>query len=640
MRSGLVRRFSLLALGGFAAVAPAQCPPVTLSVPSPALGDQFGQSVSLDGDYAVIGAWRKNIAGFQSGAAYAYERQGSGWSAGIPLNPAGLVPGLGYGVTTALDGDVAVIGGTSASGGGAAWVFRRTGAGWQEESQLIPNDPSSNASYGASVAVEGDIAVVGAPTSSGNGAAYVFERIGGVWTQRAKLVSILPVANEELGRAVAISGDTIAAGARAADVQGVLDAGAVYVFRGSGTNWPEEARLTVAGGLTLDYFGASVALDGDVLVAGAIGRGPGAGIADDGEAYVFHRSGTVWTDWQPLAPPGIAAGAIFGQSVAVLGDRIVVGAPFDIAIGGFNRGAAHVFTFDGVNWDRTAKLPSTNNSGLERFATDVALHAEHILVGAPLSGTFNNSGAAYVLDADAQEVPFELDSVQTFADITVTVPMIGTFTFHVPVTGSFTGRVTGQCGQPGTFQVIEGTVSPLSAVVAKLGPGVSITVENALMSLGGGAGNPGAPSTIGAGGAFTQQVQYAASGVGTWDVPGAQGTLNLATLPPGAVSFQGTLGTTGGKRTIAGLIPKQTQVLDIGLGSLNPSLGVEGEGSADEVGPCYADCNASGTLTVADFGCFQGRYVLGDLYADCNGSGTLTVADFGCYQGQYVLGCP
>ncbi|MFM9996370.1 MAG: hypothetical protein ACKVU4_11290 [Phycisphaerales bacterium] len=56
--------------------------------------------------------------------------------------------------------------------------------------------------------------------------------------------------------------------------------------------------------------------------------------------------------------------------------------------------------------------------------------------------------------------------------------------------------------------------------------------------------------------------------------------------------------------------------------------------------PCYPDCNNSGTLTVADFGCFQGKYVLSDLYADCNASGTLTVADFGCYQGKYVLGCP
>ncbi|MFM9996466.1 MAG: hypothetical protein ACKVU4_11780 [Phycisphaerales bacterium] len=57
-------------------------------------------------------------------------------------------------------------------------------------------------------------------------------------------------------------------------------------------------------------------------------------------------------------------------------------------------------------------------------------------------------------------------------------------------------------------------------------------------------------------------------------------------------------------------------------------------------GNCYADCNLSGTLTVADFGCFQGKYVLGDMYADCNASGTLTVADFGCFQGKYVLGCP
>ncbi|MFM9996106.1 MAG: proprotein convertase P-domain-containing protein [Phycisphaerales bacterium] len=55
---------------------------------------------------------------------------------------------------------------------------------------------------------------------------------------------------------------------------------------------------------------------------------------------------------------------------------------------------------------------------------------------------------------------------------------------------------------------------------------------------------------------------------------------------------------------------------------------------------CYPDCNLSGNLTVADFGCFQGKYVLGDMYADCNASGTLTVADFGCYQGKYVLGCP
>ena len=134
-------------------------------------------------------------------------------------------------------------------------------------------------------------------------------------------------ANDQFGYSVAISGETIIVGASLDDVGANADQGSAYIFVRTGTNWTQQAQLNGAGGGAGDSFGYSVGIDGDTAIIGAAFDDFGVN-ADQGSAYIFERSGTTWTQKQQLIDSSGAAGDKFGGSVAVSGDKVIVGAPF------------------------------------------------------------------------------------------------------------------------------------------------------------------------------------------------------------------------------------------------------------------------------------------------------------------------
>ncbi len=217
--------------------------------------------------------------------------------------------------------------------------------------------------FGSSVALSGDTLVVGASYEDSNatgvngdqsdnsasdaGATYVFVRSGGLWSQQAYLKASNTGAGDEFGISVALSGDTLVVGAWGEDsnATGVGGdqgdnsaeyAGAAYVFVRSGGLWSQQAYLKAANTGTGDFFGYSVALSGDTVVVGANGEdsnatGVGGEQGDNsapnaGAAYVFVRSGGLWSQQAYLKASNTGAGDLFGWSVAVSGDTLVVGA--------------------------------------------------------------------------------------------------------------------------------------------------------------------------------------------------------------------------------------------------------------------------------------------------------------------------
>ena len=212
--------------------------------------------------------------------------------------------GDAFGISAAVDGDTAVIGAFNKTVGGkavrgAAYVFVRSGTTWTQQQELTASDGAANDSFGISVAVSGDTAVVGAyvralGTSLAVGAAYVFVRNGTLWSQQQILTASDASTNDYFGNSVAVSGNTAVIGAYRKSVNGNAQQGAAYVFTRSGALWTQQQEITSIDGAALDTFGWSVDVDGDTAIFGAVSKTVGANIGQ-GSAYVYTRSGTVWS---------------------------------------------------------------------------------------------------------------------------------------------------------------------------------------------------------------------------------------------------------------------------------------------------------------------------------------------------------
>lgn len=273
-----------------------------------------------------------------------------------------------------------------------------------EEPKLIATDPGLHDHFGRSLSLAGDTFVTGSRFDEHSGvalagSAYVFERAGGDWTQAAKLIASDFEFQDLFGHAVATDGQTVLVSARNDDHGGAVDAGSVYVFVRSGSSWIEEAKLTADDAASGDNFGISVAIDGDRALIGALYGGDEAA-SNAGAAYVFERGGAGWTQTGKLiaSDPGVLDG--FGWSVALDGDSALLGARFDNVAGGADAGSAYVFAQSGGDWVEAAKLTATGPQAGDQFGSFVALRGDRAVVGNPLRDTPGgiNAGTAVVFE--------------------------------------------------------------------------------------------------------------------------------------------------------------------------------------------------------------------------------------------------
>jgi hypothetical protein len=309
--------------------------------------DHFGHSVAVDGDTAVIGALGDDDDGEASGSAYVFTRSAGGvWSEQQKLTATDAAVDDNFGFSVAVDEDTAVIGAyADDEGSGAAYVFSRSAGGvWSEQQKLTASDGGDGESeqFGWSVAVDGGIAVIGAAWDYDDndngyffGSAYVFSRsAGGVWSEQQKLTASDGAEEDHFGWSVAVNGDTAVIGAWGDDDDGSRS-GSAYVFSHNTVGvWSEQQKLTASDAAAVDLFGWSVAVDGDTAVIGAWG---------DSTAYVFsHRSDDVWTEQQKLTASDGEDSDFFGGSVAMDADTAVIGARADYD-NGLDSGSAYVF---------------------------------------------------------------------------------------------------------------------------------------------------------------------------------------------------------------------------------------------------------------------------------------------------------
>ena len=307
-----------------------------------------------------------------------------------------------FGQSVALDGDIALIGAPNATvenraSQGAAYVFTLTNGVWTETAKLIADDGASFDTFGYSVALSGSTAVVGAwhATVDGSplrGAAYVFTRSGDSWSQTAKLVADDGVEYDDFGYAVAVSGTT----AFICTPYAGNSQGAVYVFSAAGGSWLQMQKLATHDGAIGDNLGWSVSLDGGIAVVGA----PFASVDtryQQGAAYVFTEFGGTWSEAAKLVAGDGIASEYFGFAVALDGTTAVIGAPY-AHVGGGDPGAAYVFDEAAGDWSETQKLAANEGTAGDQFGYKVAIDGTTALAGAPFAPIDGHSeqGAAYV----------------------------------------------------------------------------------------------------------------------------------------------------------------------------------------------------------------------------------------------------
>ena len=307
-----------------------------------------------------------------------------------------------FGWAVDVSGDIALVGAIEDSengnGAGAAYIFQFDGASWVQTQKLLASDSHIGDSFGFSVAIDGDTAMIGAlqhlHVNSGNGSVYVFRRQGSTWIEEQELLASDGVDEDAFGRAVSISGDVAVIGASGNDDDGFAS-GSAYVFRydSQASLWIEQQKLTASDAAEFDGFGFAVAISGDRAVIGSPGDDDND--INSGSAYVFRFDGSSWTQEQKLLASDGSFGDCFGQSVSISDDTALIGMSDDDG----GTGAAYVFRYDPVfaEWFEQQKLVASDGVGSDRFGRSLSLDGSTAVIGALFSDDVGpSSGSAYV----------------------------------------------------------------------------------------------------------------------------------------------------------------------------------------------------------------------------------------------------
>jgi hypothetical protein len=263
-----------------------------------AAGDSFGISVAISGDDVVVGAHLDDVGqNIDQGSAYVFTHSSSTWTEQAKLVASDGVVGDNFGFSVGVAGNHAVVGAPVGDVGqnmdqGSAYVFRRSGGTWAEEAKLVASDGAVGDQFGYSVAIHVDTVVVGAPVGDvgqnmNQGSAYVFTRSGTSWPQQAKLVASDGATSDFFGNSVAISGETAIVGAWHDDVSTNTNQGSAYVFERYGATWSQQRQLIASDGAANDFFGIGVAISGETAIVGADWDDIGSN-SNQGSAYIYH----------------------------------------------------------------------------------------------------------------------------------------------------------------------------------------------------------------------------------------------------------------------------------------------------------------------------------------------------------------
>lgn len=390
--------------------ATGQCIETKLLASDSVANESFGRSVSISGTpgnvVAIIGALNDDDNGIGAGSAYIFRFVEGIWDQEAKLfaSDGGISDFFGWSVSISGDpgNEVAIVGAAynddNGSSSGSAYIFRFNPetSEWFEEAKLLPSDGSSYDYFGLSVSISGnpgnEVAIVGARRDDDNGessgSAYIYRKSGANWVEEAKLLASNGAVGDIFGSFVSISGthgNEIAIVGAPGDDDNGSTSGSAYIYRKSGANWVEEAWLLASDGGASDYFGDSVSISGnpgnEVVIVGSI-RDDDNG-RDSGSAYIyrFNPRTSGWIEEAKLLGSDGVNGNHFGQSVSISGAS---GSEVAIvgATGNLYSGSAYLYRFNGSVWEQFQKVHNFDGSPLD-----------HLGISVSISGTLGNEVA-------------------------------------------------------------------------------------------------------------------------------------------------------------------------------------------------------------------------------------------------------
>lgn len=319
-----------------------------LTASNAAPNNQFGEAVALSGRNLIVGVPDRDSA---AGTVYAFRRSTEDttgtWSQEAQLTPVGLAPADTFGSAIALSGSTALVAATGdTDSAGAVYVFVRSGGNppWaQQGPRLVAPQRVSDAAFGFSVAVDGDLALVGAPGQTDAGSAFAFRRTGATWSAGQSLAVGAPLASPQpgdaFGSAVSLSGTWSVVGAPKSEVAGVLEAGSAFFFEHVAGSWVARQRFDSPEPFDTGTFGTAVSISGNRAGAGA-----SLDNASLGRVHLFRRENSTWLlHPAPLGPSSTEPETFFGSTVAISSSAVIVGAPDTPCPGSSECGAAYAF---------------------------------------------------------------------------------------------------------------------------------------------------------------------------------------------------------------------------------------------------------------------------------------------------------
>lgn len=397
--------------------------------------DRFGSSLSLtdNGNTLVIGCFKEDQDGSNTGGVYVFTRSGSTWSfqqrlQSNPVIASSEFSNQRHGVGISGDGNYIVVGAGSSN---KSHVFNLSGGTWSQQAILTPSGgtPGTNAPS-VDISQNGDTVIVGVPLSDGEasnaGAAYVFTRSSSTWSQQARLNHSTAAASDFFGWDVGISndGNTAIVSAYADDISSSTDAGSAFIFTRSGSTWTEQKELNQSTVYAESYFGHQSRISGDATTAivSANGYDTGSAPYDVGMVYIYEQ-GRQWSEQQKIQETTF--GSNFGHAVSISGDTVVVGSHNE-DVNSADGTKAYVYTRAGYSLanasyaSKTYSFTSVENSptGFE-FNSDgtklIIVGWQQLISGTGTGGCYQYSlSTAYdVSTASYDSVSFDLSNEMT-----------------------------------------------------------------------------------------------------------------------------------------------------------------------------------------------------------------------------------
>lgn len=331
---------------------PDECSPGTADLVGIGLafGGGFGSAVDSTADFAVVGAPDDDLLGTNTGSANIFKRTGTRWTEEMKIFGVAATLEDRFGAAVAIEGDLAAIGAPGKlQGRGAVFLYRRVGNGWWNyEGTLTAFDAPLGAAFGSAIAIENETIFVGAPgtlNGLGSGSVYVFTYESGMWLQDQKLESDQLTDGDMLGCSIAVHGGTVAIGAPGHESGGVTNSGSVLIFEESAGIYTESLMLSAETPSPFATFGYSVDVNHDHLLVGA----PGENV-ESGAAYLHNRLANMWINQQRIEPEDAEEIGLFGAAVGLDVKTAVISAP----AAGSDQGQVVIYRKSGPDWNKEA----------------------------------------------------------------------------------------------------------------------------------------------------------------------------------------------------------------------------------------------------------------------------------------------